>query len=464
MISKILAAFLLIVTISVFGNRASAQNGAQVDSSALLAVNLPAGAQRLDESKIPAEFVQLFDKVIEATGGKIKKGKTEVLYWEERKPKVDRLMQETIKNLQTAGWSYEVAEKSGDLTLFMVGKTAPVKRGFIGFWAALDGGLVLTVCEMLPVGDAPVTENTLKSKQSETPQAKVDSPSDAQVFNLGADEDSVNVMGSQMPKMPQFPALPKKPGKARGYVKDLVGNPLEGAYIGVRSTAVGGFHSGAQVETDVKGYYEIDVPWGATEFYAAGYTIDYGEGRAAMSLHPADGKDNTFASAEGAVENFVLIYHGLGDRNAISEKPWDSANYYGGSIRVDYEIHSGDMWASKGSLPPGSEIEITLAPEGELLGGAAGKTFVIRRKTGGINRFNINNIPIGRYKISARLTNGKTLKMRKTGYDYAPLFGLKPGEALGAASLLFVPSSAQPRSGKPLFSTWKPADIKLELP
>ena len=83
---------------------------------------------------------------------------------------------------------------------------------------------------------------------------------------------------------------------------------------------------------------------------------------------------------------------------------------------------------------------------------------------GGINNFNINNIPVGRYRISARLTNGKTLKMRKTGYDYAPLFGLKPSEAVGAATLLFVPSSAEPRSGHPSHSNWRPADVELQLP
>jgi hypothetical protein len=465
MIIKFLTVFVFISSFFAFAvHQTRAQNnGVSADSSALLAVALPPGAARLDDAKIPAEFVQLLDKVVALTGGKVKKGRTEVLYWEEPKSKAGRLMQETIGNLQTAGWSYEVAEKSGDLTLFVISRTAPVKRGFFGFWAATDDGLVLTVSEMLPAGDA-TTPETIKPDRNETPQAKPESPAGAAVFNLAAADESVNVMGSQMPKIPSFPALPKKPGKARGFVKDLAGNPLEGAYIGVRATAVGGFYSGAQTETDAKGYYEIAVPWGATEFYAAGYTIDYGEGRAAVSLYPADGKDNTFTSADGTVENFVLIYHGLGDRNAISEKPWDGANYYGGSIRIDYEISSGDMWASKGSLPPGSEIEITLTPEGLLLDGTQGKSFVIRRKTGGINRFNINNIPIGRYKIGARLTGGKTLKMRKTGYDSAPLFGLQPGEAVGAASLLFVPSSAQPRSGKPHYSAWKPADVKLELP
>ncbi|MDQ3650398.1 MAG: pollen Ole e 1 allergen/extensin family protein [Acidobacteriota bacterium] len=63
-------------------------------------------------------------------------------------------------------------------------------------------------------------------------------------------------------------------GKVRGYVKDSMGKPLQGAYVGVRSSAVGGAYSGASGETDANGYYEIAVPWGAAHFYAAGYTID----------------------------------------------------------------------------------------------------------------------------------------------------------------------------------------------
>jgi hypothetical protein len=355
-----------------------------------------------------------------------------------------------------------------------VSRLSPKKRAAMGFWVSSDEALVFALTEMV-VANAPANDSSTAMNDSAKSLKNVSNnntaggnsvaPSDATVFNLSASDDYVNVMGSQMPKLPAFPALAQKPGRARGYVRDLQGKPLEGAYIGVRASAVGGFYSGAQVETDANGYYEIDVPWGATEFYAAGYTIDYGEGRAAVSLYPADGKANSFASANGTVENFVLLYHGLGDRNALSEKPWDSVNYYGGAVRVSYSLGAaGDMWASKGSLPENSEIEITLAPEGELLDGTSGKTFVIRRKTGGINRLNINNIPIGRYKISARLTSGIALKMRKTGYDYAPLFGLKPSEAIGKASLLFVPSSAEPRSGHPRQGNWRPADIELQIP
>jgi hypothetical protein len=432
MLIKIFSTFALIILIFTGTGASSAQfkNGEAAAASNLLEVDLPTGAARMEEAAIPPEFQQLLAKFIEGGGPGIKQGRVEILIWTDknyRKSKAAGLMQETAANLKNSSWNYEIAERRQGVTLFTVSRTVPRKRAVVGFWVPGDDALVFALTEMLPAnasttpehpkfeGDLPKSPKNVSDTGNDRVNSNVSS--DAAVFNLAASDDYVNVMGSQAPKMPAFPALPKKPGKARGYVKDLQGKPLEGAYIGVRASAVGGFYSGAQTETNAEGYYEIDVPLGATEFYAAGYTIDYGEGRAAMSLYPADGKAGSFASANGTVENFVLVYHGLGDRNAISEKPWDSANYYGGSIRVSYDISSGDMWARAGSLPAGSEIEITLTPEGELLDGTPGKTFVVRRKTGGINNFNINNIPVGRYKVSARLTNGKTLKMRKTGYD-----------------------------------------------
>ena len=54
-------------------------------------------------------------------------------------------------------------------------------------------------------------------------------------LDVGADEISVNVMGGEMPLMPDFDELEPKSGKVRGYVKDANGNPLDGAEIGLKS-------------------------------------------------------------------------------------------------------------------------------------------------------------------------------------------------------------------------------------
>jgi hypothetical protein len=66
----------------------------------------------------------------------------------------------------------------------------------------------------------------------------------------------INLSGSET----TWATVAKKAGFLRGYVKDACGKPLQGAYIGVRATAVGGLYSGAHAETDEKGFYEIRIP------------------------------------------------------------------------------------------------------------------------------------------------------------------------------------------------------------
>ena len=51
----------------------------------------------------------------------------------------------------------------------------------------------------------------------------------------------------------------------------------------------------------------------------------------------------------------------------------------------------------------GSEVEVTLSPHGPLLDGSKGRAFVIRHKLAPYSSLKVNNIPIGRYKIRARL-------------------------------------------------------------
>jgi len=64
-------------------------------------------------------------------------------------------------------------------------------------------------------------------------------------FKVDKETEYINVMGKEMPEIPKFPSLSPKSGKARGYVKDVNGNPLKGAHIGVRSSLGGSYYSGA---------------------------------------------------------------------------------------------------------------------------------------------------------------------------------------------------------------------------
>jgi hypothetical protein len=285
-----------------------------------------------------------------------------------------------------------------------------------------------------------------------------------QTFSLSADENYINVMGNKMPVMPSFPALPKKAGFLRGYVKDSTGKPLTDAYIGVRSTLTGGSYSGASGTTDAKGYYEIKLPFGAIHLYAGAYTADYGDLRAAMSLHPADGKLNGFASATGDVENFVLLPYGIADRDMVSDKPDGASNYYGGAVSINYNLAElRDSYAPTHYIKENSDIEITLTPDGTLFDGTAGDSFVIRKNVGNGMSFRIYNLPVGRYTLEARLVKGnKPLFMRQSPRNKNNS-GISPKEAMGKAALTFEPDSAQTVMIKPAYGSWNLISLNLFL-
>ena len=227
---------------------------------------------------------------------------------------------------------------------------------------------------------------------------------------------------------------------------------------------LGGAYSGASGETDANGYYEIAVPWGAAHFYAAGYTIDYGDGRAALGLHPADGRTGSFASPNGEVENFVLLPYGIADRDATSESPQHANNYYGGSIYIGYWLcQPCDTLAPKSNIPADSEIEITLTAEGSMADGGAGASFVIR-KVASDSGFSINNIPVGRYRISAKFTDSKPLKMRQNSPVGGSPFGMQPTETNERASILLYPDSAKANLTIPSRGNWKKVEVYVERP
>jgi hypothetical protein len=289
------------------------------------------------------------------------------------------------------------------------------------------------------------------------------------VFDMGATTTNVNVMKNAMPALPTFPKLAPKRGYVRGYVFDQKGKPLAGARLGIRSTAVGGFYSGAQGKTDARGYYEIAVPWGAASFYNAGYSVDYGEGRAALGLHPADGEADSFASAKGVVENWVLLPYGIADRDGAQERPDYMNNYYGGGIHISYGIHDGSIFAGLSDMPPGSQIEVRLTPDGPLLDGTTGRAFLIRKPVSkdSISTINVTNIPVGRYKIAVGLVppgggSAAPLRLKEVGPNRGSAFGIAPKNGVGPVTLLLRPNGASAERANAAHGNWDNVSIDLE--
>jgi hypothetical protein len=251
-------------------------------------------------------------------------------------------------------------------------------------------------------------------------------PANAIVHNVGDDRfetEVVNVMGRAMPKVPAFPKLAPKPGVIRGYVYDTKGRPLKNAVIGVRAS----LFTGASGKTDAKGYYEITPPLMATEFYKAAYPMDYGDGRAVLGLHPADGEADLDSAKVGTVENFVMMPYGIGDRAGVQDRPHYSGNYYGGSLSLGWYADEDPRFPDATKLPPDGTIEITFTPDGSLVDGSPARPIIIRKLVGrGVNTgLYVHNIPVGGYKMTARLVGGPALNLKEIG-PAGRAFGISP--------------------------------------
>jgi hypothetical protein len=266
-------------------------------------------------------------------------------------------------------------------------------------------------------------------------------------------------MGVEMPAIPAFPGLPKKPGYVRGYVKDTLGQPVAGALLGLKTARMYDAYLAASAETDARGYYEIKIPMGGGRFDYAGVTVAYGAGRAALGLHPADGGlSESYPEAAGGVEHFVLLPYGIANAEDVHNNPRHRSNYYGGSFLIRYFIGG-----FSGMLSAGTELEITLTPEGALVGGGAGRSFVIRKtvEDSSLGEFVINNVPVGRYRVEVRQAGGTPLKLTQKS-PTGSVFGIEPKEAAGGAALVFNPLSADAKTAVAARGNWTDLEIIVQ--
>lgn len=433
------------------------------NDSAITGTQIPAGALRVLPSSYPKEIDDAFEDLVSASKGKVSPGKREVLVWAQNYKK--SVTSDFIKKIQTEwqtnGWKYEMGGRDGDLEVFGLYSEQPNRRAVLGFFVQGDDALVLSLLEVLPLSAENTNASAVKTKMEKPVDANNSiKNSAAKILDVGRDEGFVNVMGGEMPAMPTFPALKPKAGFVRGYVKDWTGKPLPNAAIGVRASYFAGTYSGAQGKTDAKGFYEFAVPKGSAHFYNAGYALEWGDGLAALGLHPADGNLESFVTSDGAVENFVLLPYGITSRENVQNNSLLASSYYGGSLHINYYAHEkDDNRPMAGSIVENSILEITLTPED-----SSGQTIVVRNTIGFRGNFKINNIPLGRYQISAKV-GGKSMNLKQTGtFDPSSPFGMKPRETNGAASVLFKPGSASANMVSPQAGGWDSVAISVAQP
>jgi hypothetical protein len=288
-------------------------------------------------------------------------------------------------------------------------------------------------------------------------------------FQIDDRTDYVNVMNDETPALPQFPAVSKKAGYIRGYVKNVLGEPIVGAKLGLKSARIYDSYAASSAETDAKGYYEIKIPLGGAQFDYAGFTMKMSRGSAALGLHPADGKLNeSYPAATGGVENFVMLPYGIADADDVIKNPRYRSNYYGGTMLLRYFIAppGQDPNDFGRMLAGGSEIVITLAPVSVLTdGNDFTRGFEIRKRVedSSIGEFYICNVPVGRYEMTIKQANGKPLRMKQKNPSDS-VFGIQPAETAGSASLVFNPLSADAKTAVASRGNWTDLEIIVERP
>lgn len=167
--------FVLFSVFFLFGGAARAQESEAAANSALTGVALPAGAERILPQSVPAEITQVFDKIIAAGGGKLRKGDTEVLAWagaNYKKANASAMINRLTATLKNAGWQYSIEGEESGMTVFAAVKEGAPRRAIIGFHGATDDALVFAWMEVLSAnGDAGDNQKV----EDETPQT-VNSP------------------------------------------------------------------------------------------------------------------------------------------------------------------------------------------------------------------------------------------------------------------------------------------------
>ncbi|GAB3319907.1 hypothetical protein GCM10027299_12970 [Larkinella ripae] len=193
-------------------------------------------------------------------------------------------------------------------------------------------------------------------------------------------------------------------GIVQGRVVDGQGQGVANAEIIANSTD---WHNKTTTGyTDAKGNYRFKLPTGVAEgsyTVSGSVTIKYHSKNFKMALYEENSR--VFSAYEGAVRNFVFRL--TGKRTADDD---ETASPLGATLEVHHDVNHLES----------ENIELTLEPDGPLVDGSTGRKIVTMMPTAG---YNIKDIPLGKYKISARdKASGQRLgvTIMDSFKDYAP--------------------------------------------
>ena len=185
-------------------------------------------------------------------------------------------------------------------------------------------------------------------------------------------------------------------GVVKGKVTDASGKPIAGATIVINNTVF--FNKNIVLTTNAGGEYRVKMP--ATDsWYVRGFVnISYNGLVYELQLHPEFA--GAFTGMDGKIVNLVLKSSG--------QVPPDfgHSGYYGGKILAQSVLlNLNDLYG----------VELTLEPVGPMIDGSSGIT-IKQTSTKHANEFILEDVPMGRYKVSAKL-NGDPLYLNPVKGD-----------------------------------------------
>lgn len=185
-------------------------------------------------------------------------------------------------------------------------------------------------------------------------------------------------------------------GIVKGRVTDANNKPIANAKIVANSLDYQDARIGY---SDANGNYSIKLPTGIASgsFYVRGSVrVKYNGQNYDLALFTEN--DSQFSPYDGAIKNLTLKLTGKRTGN------FGDDGFYGGTLEIHHDFDTIER----------ENIELTLVPDGPLVDGSTGKTLVRRAAA---DDYNIYDIPVGKYKITARdVSNGRKLKV-KVRYD-----------------------------------------------
>ncbi len=192
--------------------------------------------------------------------------------------------------------------------------------------------------------------------------------------------------------LPDGGARPMK-GWVVGRIKDTQGNPMPNVMVYVDNPLQA--NAGSRGTSNLNGRYKLPLTTGSWRAYAY-LEREYNGHTYRIDLHP---DTHDAFDGEGAVRNF--------NWHLTGEKPDGPGSYYGGSVQLAFDPSGGHHDIHN--------VDVTFTPVGPLIDGTAGQPLT-RKSTDdpqGQSYSYITDVPIGRYRITARYRpTGKILKLR----------------------------------------------------